>query len=118
MKPLNTLFKHLRHCFRSSVSKRGIHLAHSFLMSKCSDNMRCTTLFEKSTMFASSRTFSRRSSSTTLWIFFPFLEWLPHFDDHCDAHLDSSYGLSFKLCSTQYFTVVNEGKDSPRVESR
>ena len=43
----------LRHCFYSIVSKRDTHLAHSFLMSKFSINMRCKALSEKLAMFAS-----------------------------------------------------------------
>ncbi|GFW42670.1 hypothetical protein TNCV_257311 [Trichonephila clavipes] len=76
------------------VSKRKTHLAHSFLMSKFSDNMRCTTLFEMPTISASSSIFSQRPSSTALWIFFAFLlESSPHLVDHCDSRLGSSYGL-------------------------
>ena len=60
----------LLRCFCSIVCKRCTHLAHIFLMSKLAVNMRCTVLFEISTMFASWRNFSRRSSNIISWIFF------------------------------------------------
>ena len=59
-----------RHCFCSIVSKRGIHLAHTFLMSKFSGNMRFTALFEINIMSARSHTFSRQPFNNILWIFF------------------------------------------------
>ena len=59
-----------RRCFCSIVSKRGTHLAHSFLMSKFSVNMWRTALFVMPTMSTRSRSFSRRSSNTILWTFF------------------------------------------------
>ena len=62
-----------RHCLCSLVRKHGDYLVHSFLMSKFPFNMRCTALFDMPTMSASSHTFSRRSSSTILWIFFTSL---------------------------------------------
>ncbi|GFV95253.1 hypothetical protein TNCV_4586281 [Trichonephila clavipes] len=64
-------------------------------------------------MSASSCTFSRRSSSTTLWTFFTLLESTSYLVDHCDAHLGSSYCLVRLNFATQYyFTVVKEGADS------
>ncbi|GFS51126.1 hypothetical protein TNCV_3532451 [Trichonephila clavipes] len=65
-------------------------------------------------MPTSSRTFSRRSSSTTLWIFFSLLESSSHLVDHCDVRQLVRPRLN---SATQYFTIVNEEADSPRVES-
>ena len=81
----------LRRSFCSIIGKRGTDLAHSFLMSKFSFIMRCKALFV--------------------------------------SHIILFFGFSSPPCSswqllrprlnsaTQYFIIVNEGADSPRVES-
>ena len=60
------------------VSKRGTHLAHSFLKSKFSVNMRFTALFEMPTMSASLRTIK----STVIQ--YHFVDFVHYF---CRGHL-------------------------------
>ena len=77
--------------------------------------MRCAALLEMPTMSASSRTFNRWLSNTILWNFFTF------------SVIVSSIGRPLRCLpcqlvrprlksTTQYFIVVNEGVDFPRVE--
>ena len=105
-----------RRCFCSIVNKRGTHLAYSFFMPKFSVNMRCTPLFEMPNMSAISRTFSGRSSNTLLWIFFT----IPGVVTSFGRPLRCSFWQLLRPClnsATQYFIVVNEGADPPKVES-
>ena len=104
-----------RRCFCSIERKRGTHLAQSFLMIKFVVGMRCTALFEMPTMSGSSRTFSRRSSNMILWIFFTISVVVTSF---CRPFRCSSWQLVRPQLNsaTQYFIVINEGADSPRVE--
>ena len=105
-----------RRCFCYIVSKGDTHLAHSFLISKLSENMQCPAPFEMPTMSASSHTFSRRSSNSILWIFFTISVVVTLFGRPLRC-------LYWQLVrprlnsSTQYFIVMNEGTDIPRVES-
>ena len=105
-----------RCCFCSIVSKHGTHLAYSFLMSNFSVNIRCTGLFEIPTMSASPRTFSRQSSHTILWIFFTICVMVTSFGRPLRC---SSWQLVRPRLNsaTQYFIVLNEEADYPRVES-
>ena len=105
-----------RRSFCSIVCKCGTHLAHSFLMSKFSVNMRYTALFEMPTMSASSCTFSPRLSNTILLIFSTISVVVTSFGR---ALWFSSWQLVRPRLNfaTQYFIVVNEGADAPKVES-
>ncbi|GFU37250.1 hypothetical protein TNCV_4272501 [Trichonephila clavipes] len=47
----------------------------------------------------------------------PFLESSPHWVNNCDARLSTNRTRPRLNSTTQYFTVVNEGAGSPRVES-
>ena len=115
VKHRQTLKTSSRRCC-SIVGKRGTHLAHSFLKSKFSVNMRCTALFEMPTMSASLRTFSWRSSNTILWIFFTISVVVTSFGR--PLWCPSWQLVRLRLNSAiQYFIVVNEGVDSHRVES-
>ena len=106
----------LRRCFCSIVSKRGIYFEHSFFMSKFSVNMQCTALFEMPIISASSRTFIRRSSNNILWIFITILVAVTSFGRPLRC---SSWQLVWPRLNsaTQYFIVLNEETDSPRIES-
>ena len=106
-----------RRSFFFFVSKRGTHFAHSFLMSKFSVNMRCTAHFQMPTMSASSCTFSRRSSNTILWIFFTISVVVTSFGRSLRC-LVWQFVRSRLNSATQYFIVVNEGADSPRVHGK
>ena len=102
--------------FCSSVSKHGTHLAHSFLMSKFSVDIRRTALFEMPTMSATSHSFSPRSSNTILWIFFT----IPVVATSFGWPLRCSFWQLVRTrpsSATQYFIAVNKGTDSPRVNS-
>jgi uncharacterized membrane protein len=78
--------------------------------------MRCVAFFEMPIMSATSRNFNRRLSNTIFWIYFTI------------SGVVTSFGRPLRCSSwqlvrprlnsaTQYFIVVNEGADSPRVES-
>ena len=106
----------LRRCFCFVMNKHVTHIAHSFLMSKFSVNMRCTEHFEMPTMSSSSRTFSRWLSNSILWIFFTISVVVTSFSRPLRC---SSWQLvqSRFNSATQYFIVANEGADFPRVAS-
>ena len=85
----------------SIVNKRGSQLAHSILMSKFSVNMQCKTLFEMPTMSASWRTFSRRSSNTTVVFLHHF--WRCHLIWSTTAmFVLAIHTASFNLCHCFY----------------
>ena len=103
-----------RSCFCSIVSRT--YLGHRFLMSKFSVNMRFTAHFEMSVMSVSSRTLSRRSSNTILRTFFAISGVVISLG----PPLRCSPWQVVRSCLnsvSQYFTVVKEVADSPRVES-
>ena len=74
------------------------------------------SLFEPPIISASSRSFSRRSSNTILWIFLT----VSGVDTSIGRPQRCSSWQLVRLClnsDTKYITVVNEGTDFPRVKS-
>lgn len=106
-----------RHCFCSIMSKCGTHLTHSFLIYMFTVNMRCIALFEISTMADSSHTFSPRSFNTIFWILFIVSGMVTSFGWPLWCSFWKLIWLRLN-CATKYFTDVNDGTDSFRVEFR
>lgn len=101
----------------SGVSKRGTHLAESFLMPKISCRIWSTRFFEMPTVSAISRTFSRRSANTRSWIFGVFSSVVAVFGApwRGSSNLDERPRLN---SLNQVLMVASEGEESPYTASK
>ena len=70
-----------RCCFWSTVSKRGTHFEHNFLIDKYSCKIVSTLSSDIFNSSAISRNFNLRSAKTSLWIFWYFPEQLLNLGD-------------------------------------
>lgn len=80
-----------RCCFWTRVSKRGAFLPHIFLVSKLSVNGRFRSVFEMPTIQPAYVFYFHDHSITFCGSLHYFLEWSPHFFDHCNFRLGSLY---------------------------
>ena len=62
------IFEIITSCLRSTVNKRGTHLADSFFILNCSCKIEITVPCDMPVASTSSRTFTRRSVKTISWI--------------------------------------------------